>query len=316
MKYALYISICFAFSYGSLGYGQVAKNSSVFMELKAKDSLLFQLGYNQVDTAQVAALTGEDFEFYHDKGGITNSKGAMVTSMGSLGSMSYKATRELKEGSLEVYPLKNKAVLYAAIQTGEHQFWADYEGKEKFVSSTAKFVTLWTLEEGDWKMKRVLSFDHQVPNESDPHIEMTKELAIQLKEKDQQLFNAAFNTCSPDVLEALFTEDFEFYHDKGGLTKGRNAFLDPMRSECAKRDMQQPQPSKRILVPNSLTVYPLFENGALYGAIQMGVHKFASLNAEGNYVDGDIAKFLHLWLKIDGEWKIKRELSYDHQLQQ
>jgi hypothetical protein len=136
-----------------------------------------------------------------------------------------------------------------------------------------------------------------------------------LKSKDSILFNAAFNSCNPDVLKDLFTEDFEFYHDKGGLTEGREAFLGPMRANCENVKKMAMQPSKRELLPASLEVYPLYKNGELYGAIQHGVHRFYFLNKNKEYQKGDIAKFTHIWVKENEAWKIKRELSYDHILQ-
>lgn len=137
-----------------------------------------------------------------------------------------------------------------------------------------------------------------------------------LKKNDSLLFDAAFNTCGITVLNSIFTEDFEFYHDKGGITEGREAFVSGIAQGCENRDGNLPQPAKRILVPNSLEVYPLFDNGKLYGAIQHGIHAFEFLNEKGEYQKGDIAKFTHVWVLKDGIWKIRRELSYDHHLQQ
>lgn len=144
-------------------------------------------------------------------------------------------------------------------------------------------------------------------------LEANSELHLLLAKKDSALFNAAFNTCDIAILEELFTEDFEFYHDKGGLTEGRDAFLNPMKQNCAKRTPTDLRPSKRILIANSLEVYPLYKNGELYGAVQHGIHRFESLNRDNHYEPGDIAKFTHVWIKQDALWKVKRELSYDHQ---
>jgi hypothetical protein len=139
------------------------------------------------------------------------------------------------------------------------------------------------------------------------------ELHQQLAQKDSLLFNAAFNTCNTSLLEDLFTKDFEFYHDKGGLTEGRDAFLNPMKENCTNWDPKGMQPSKRILIANSLEVFPLYKNGVLYGAIQHGIHRFESLDNDRVYQKGDIAKFTHVWVKDNSEWNLKRELSYDHQ---
>nr|WP_299389284.1 nuclear transport factor 2 family protein [Allomuricauda sp.] len=147
-------------------------------------------------------------------------------------------------------------------------------------------------------------------------VEADSELFQTLKEKDSILFDAAFNTCDINTLNAMFTEDFEFYHDKGGLTTGRNTFVEQIKEGCNNRIAGEPQPAKRHLVAGSLEVFPLYKNGELYGAIQNGVHTFEFLNEKKEYQKGDIAKYTHLWILEDGSWKIKRELSYDHQLQQ
>ncbi len=141
----------------------------------------------------------------------------------------------------------------------------------------------------------------------------SSELYQVLKKQDSILFNAAFNTCDTNTLEGIFTEDFEFYHDKGGLSEGRDAFLNPMKENCANWNSEEPQPSKRILISNSLKVFPLYKNGELYGAIQHGIHRFESLNQNKDYQKGDVAKFTHVWIKENNIWKVKRELSYDHQ---
>ncbi|NJB37717.1 nuclear transport factor 2 family protein [Croceivirga sp. JEA036] len=144
----------------------------------------------------------------------------------------------------------------------------------------------------------------------------TDELYKLLAKKDSLLFDAAFKTCNTDYLDQLFTEDFEFYHDKGGFTEGKEAFLRPMQEACNRRGSRALPPAKRHLVTDSFKVYPLYKKEVLYGAIQHGVHSFSSLDQNQTYKKGDIAKFTHIWIIENGEWKLKRELSYDHQLQQ
>ncbi|MEM9361828.1 MAG: nuclear transport factor 2 family protein [Bacteroidota bacterium] len=141
------------------------------------------------------------------------------------------------------------------------------------------------------------------------------ELYLTLKKKDSLLFNAAFNSCEIEVLNLLFAEDFEFYHDKVGITDGKHAFIDQISKGCNSWKGKGPQPAKRILVPGSLEVYPLQNNGTLYGAIQHGIHSFEFLDENKTYQKGDIAKFTHVWILKENEWKLKRELSYNHQSQ-
>ena len=141
----------------------------------------------------------------------------------------------------------------------------------------------------------------------------SSELSQLLKTQDSLLFHAAFDTCDEAIMSSYFTEDFEFYHDRSGITEGKEAFMAGFRANCAARVAGRPQPSKRFLVPNSLQVYPMKNNGELYGAIQHGMHEFEFLNENGEYQKGDIARFTHIWILEDGKWKIRRELSYDHQ---
>jgi len=144
-----------------------SENQEIFKILKEKDSLLFELGFNQIDTIQVIKLTSDDFEFYHDEHGITNSKKEFVKSIRGIRDLPFNTRRELVKGSLEIYQLykNNRQDLYGAIQIGEHNFYQQKEGEEERKTNTAKFTHLWIIENNDWKLKRVLSFDHKIPVE-------------------------------------------------------------------------------------------------------------------------------------------------------
>ncbi|MEM9672966.1 MAG: nuclear transport factor 2 family protein [Bacteroidota bacterium] len=134
---------------------QIGETSELFTTLEAKDSLLFEVGFNQCDISQFEQLVAEDFEFYHDKAGIDHSKADFVASMrdGLCQNGENSTRRELVKGSLEVFPLYNNGTLYGAIQRGRHQFY----------ETTARFTHLWLLESDEWKIARVLSFDHITP---------------------------------------------------------------------------------------------------------------------------------------------------------
>ncbi|MCB9346071.1 MAG: nuclear transport factor 2 family protein [Lewinellaceae bacterium] len=154
----LFLSLFFLSSLSA----QVEENTELFQTLRAKDSLLFNVGFNTCDISQFKALVSEDMEFYHDQSGITGSKADFIAGMeNGLCKMEYKARRELVEGSLRVFPMNNNGNLYGAIQTGEHRFYAKYPEKEEVLTSTAIFTHLWLLEEGEWRLSRVLSYDHK-----------------------------------------------------------------------------------------------------------------------------------------------------------
>jgi ketosteroid isomerase-like protein len=114
---------------------------------------------------------------------------------------------------------------------------------------------------------------------------------------DTKLFDA-YNHCDLDTLGAMVADDLEFYHDKTGLSVGKQVFLDAIRNNiCGK--------VHRTLVPGTLEVYPL--NG--YGAVEIGVHRFTHPGIDD---DRGEAKFVTIWQKKDGSWKITRAISYDH----
>ncbi|WP_460219522.1 nuclear transport factor 2 family protein [Psychroserpens sp. MEBiC05023] len=142
-------------------------HSEVYNILKANDSLLFERAFNACETQYLKQLIAEDFEFYHDIGGIESSKEGFIKSMRNGICNSNNATksrRELVEGSLEVFPLKNNGEIYGALQNGVHKFFETTNGKE-VAGSIAKFSHLWILENDTWLLKRVISFDHQMQDQ-------------------------------------------------------------------------------------------------------------------------------------------------------
>ncbi len=140
---------------------QVSHQSELFQTLAAKDSLLFSVGFNTCDIEQFEKLVSDDFEFYHDQSGVVSSKALFIeNTRNGLCKMDYRAIRELVKGSLQVFALKNQGSLYGAIQTGEHRFYARRPGQADQLTSTAIFSHLWLLQDGEWKLARVLSYNH------------------------------------------------------------------------------------------------------------------------------------------------------------
>lgn len=121
-------------------------------------------------------------------------------------------------------------------------------------------------------------------------------LFAELAKMDQELFEAAFVTCDTAKFRALFTEDAEFYHDRTGAAVGEAA----RTMKSCPRD----QGVTRTLVADSLEVYPMAD----YGAIQIGRHVFTRKGEPGS----EVAKFVHLWKRENGAWRLARVLSFDH----
>jgi len=116
---------------------------------------------------------------------------------------------------------------------------------------------------------------------------------------DSVLF-AAFNQRDVETFSKLFSEDLEFYHDKDGLT-GYTQTLESMKRTAAKKtDLN------RQLVPGTMEVFPVGN----WGAIQIAAHRFC--HSENGKQDCAVFRFVHVWKKTTGGWKITRVLSYDH----
>ena len=116
---------------------------------------------------------------------------------------------------------------------------------------------------------------------------------------DSVLFNA-FNTRNIEQFRSLFSEDLEFYHDKGGLTKYEHTIGFLKTTAESKSDL------RRDLVQGSLEVYPI----PGYGAMEIGSHTFC--HVENGKRECGTFKFVHIWQKKDGQWKISRVVSYGH----
>lgn len=156
-KIVLMVSLLFCLQ----GFGQEKVGSTLYTTMKGLDSLLFDVAFNTCNQVQLAKLTADNFEFYHDQGGITLGKDNFVNSVKvGVCSNSYKAIRKLVPGSMEVYPMHKDGKLYGAIQMGDHEFWALEPGKPVYQTSKAKFIHLWMLKHGEWKFYRGLSYDH------------------------------------------------------------------------------------------------------------------------------------------------------------
>lgn len=128
--------------------------------------------------------------------------------------------------------------------------------------------------------------------------------------RQDSLFWQAYNTCEVNKMDVFFSDDVEFYHDKGGPSLGLPALVASFKGGiCSDKGTFR---LRREAVEGSVKVFPLKKNGVVYGAIISGEHVFYVLEkGKPERLDG-LAKFTHLWMKKDGAWKMTRVLSYDH----
>ena len=134
------------------------------------------------------------------------------------------------------------------------------------------------------------------------------ELYLQLKKMDSLVFQEGFNKCKLTSLEKTIAEGFEFYHDVGGIQEKANFMVNMKNNICSSPERK---PIRR-LVKGSIEVFPLYNQGELYGAIQNGDHEFWIQEPDKELYQTGEAKFSTTWLLLEGNWVMKNVLSFDH----
>lgn len=143
-------------------------NAALFEELKAQDSLFFERGFNQCDLEYLRWHTVEDLRFYHDQSGFQDKTAFLEnTERYICAPGGTKPVRKVDPGSLAVFPLYDDGTLYGAVQHGIHYFYLRESGKNDMRTGVAKFTHVWVLQEGVWKLREVLSYDHHAATGDD-----------------------------------------------------------------------------------------------------------------------------------------------------
>ena len=151
------IFVLVALIYSDLVNAQTNQNLSpvdLTKKIAYMDSVLFY-AFNTCDVSLLKSLFTQDLEFYHDAGGLTNYS-QNVNSIVQRCSRETKVRRELVKGSLEVFPIKD----FGAVEIGSHRFYYTEKGQEEKLDGIFKFVHIWKNTNGDWKISRVISYDH------------------------------------------------------------------------------------------------------------------------------------------------------------
>lgn len=130
---------------------------------------------------------------------------------------------------------------------------------------------------------------------------VSKDLYDTIAHLDAIFFNA-FNTRNFDELKTFLSENLEFYHDLGGVTNYTQ------NVEAFKKTFDSDRRVRRELVKNTLEVYQIKD----YGAVETGVHRFYATEKGQQEKLSSEAKFVQVWQKKDGGWKITRIISYGH----
>lgn len=124
----------------------------------------FWRAYNACDTAAFRQFFTDDVEFYHDRAGLTLGLTALDASIRkNLCGGPTRVRRAPLDATIRVSILRDGDRVYGAIVSGEHVFHVTQPGRPEFPDGQARFANLWRLQDGVWRMSRVLSFDHGPP---------------------------------------------------------------------------------------------------------------------------------------------------------
>ena len=128
--------------------------AALFNEIAALDTRVFDAFNHCSEPGRLEEHTGyfsPDVEFYHDTGGVTWTRDAMIANTKKYVCGNF--TRELIPGTLKVYPIKD----FGALSEGVHRFCQLDSGK---CEGAADFAIVWRQREGQWQITRVLSYGH------------------------------------------------------------------------------------------------------------------------------------------------------------
>ena len=147
---AVLVSLCAATTPPS-AVGQSSADALV-AEIEEADAAAFA-AFNDHDLEALMGFFTKDLEFFHDNDGMIGYDD-VAGGFGSLFAQDNGLRRELVVGSMEVHPIPG----YGAMQIGRHEF-CHREG-DRDECGEFGFSTVWRLQEGQWKMARVLSYGH------------------------------------------------------------------------------------------------------------------------------------------------------------
>lgn len=131
-------------------------SAELYKEIEQMDEIIFE-AFNKKEFEKFKSLFTEDLEWFQDNGGLLSYETVFTNFLNMFNNenkLTRKLTRKLVKGSLEVHPIKD----YGAIEIGVHEFRHMENGKEEI--GTFKFVMIWKKKDNQWKISRVISYDH------------------------------------------------------------------------------------------------------------------------------------------------------------
>jgi hypothetical protein len=118
---------------------------------------------------------------------------------------------------------------------------------------------------------------------------------------------AAYNRVDPAGMNALVSDDVEFYHDRGGSLIGKAAL------SAVNNGMTTAQNHlRRVAVPGTVHVFLMRKGEDVYGAVVTGEHQFYVVPKGKPEFAAGRSHFTQLMTVKGKEWKITRIFSYEH----
>ena len=148
--YLAILLIPFSLSLFAQTANTISAKQNLYNEIVKMDSLFFT-AYNTCDIKTQAFIYSDSIEFYHDKGGLSTSKKDILEATQK--NICGKVTRELMQGSVEVYAIKG----YGAVEMGLHKFHNNQEPEANQPKEPSRFIIIWHQLKDKWEITRVIS---------------------------------------------------------------------------------------------------------------------------------------------------------------
>lgn len=139
----------------SASSAQPGAQDQLTREISALDAAVFDAFNHCSEPSRLQEHAGyfsADVEFYHDTGGVTWTRDAMIANTGKY--VCGHFTRELVPGSMKIYPIRD----FGAVSQGVHRFCQIASGQ---CEGLADFVIVWRKQDDKWRITRVLSYGHR-----------------------------------------------------------------------------------------------------------------------------------------------------------
>lgn len=128
--------------------------AQLLAEITAADARLFD-GLNRRDIEPMKAGFSTRLEFYHDRGGVSGYADNIAVFEQNFRAPN-RIRREAMPETVEVFP----AGPNHAMHIGKHRFCNKPSDKAPEECGIYRFSMVWERNNGQWKLLRVLSYDH------------------------------------------------------------------------------------------------------------------------------------------------------------